>query len=391
MTQALEGNFNPSFHFLGLIQKAIADGVTRHCVHPACPEVYLVPSEQTYYTPHADIEVLKALCLAAPFDLNVELLPNWHPNTDHDVQAGRVLIHRKNPAAGPELLARPLTELLWYAALCASGGKLLQGNYPDTLVRLKSSPDFSTLFHREHEPVLAAFMLKESAALTTVSEATGIPLAQVFDFFNACALLDLIVIEAGNLFDPANYLLGLLEKTDADRQMRRCVLTGQAPLILAPADGKYYTEADHAGVAKLCGALLSEMDVSLVDSSSGEEERVQVGRTWITRKKPVVLPKGPGRPLSELSFRAAFYASKGRLLSGYDLNEPVILKSWPDKTLLKDAASIKEERYFFQLAAFMSAKAATIPDIAEATHLSLEQVIDFHNACALAGLLAHPA
>lgn len=390
MTQTLEGNFNPAFHFLGLIQQAMADGVTRHCVHSACLEVYLVPAEQAYYTAHPDIEALEALCLAAPSELSVELIPDWHPNSYQDVQAGRVRIHRKNPTADPEMVAHPLTELLWYATLCASDGQLLQGCHADTPVQLKSCPDFSRLFHSEHDPILAMFMLKESTSLTTVAKSTGIPLPQVFKFYNACAVLDLIVIEPSNEFDPGSYLLGLLEEADTDRQMRRCILAGQAPLIFAPVEGKYYTEADPAGIAKLCGALLSELEVSIVDRSSNEEEVVQIGRTWVRRKKEVSPPKMPGRPLSELMFRATFYASKGRLLSGYNLNAPVRLKSWPDHALLKEAASNKEERYFFQLAAFMSTKAVGLPDIAEANHLPLERVIDFHNACAVANLLEHP-
>lgn len=389
MTQTIEGNFNPAFHFLGLIQKAIADGVTRHCSQPGCPDVYLVPAEQAYYMSHPDIEALKALCLAAPFDLSVQLMPDWQPDNDQDVQAGRVLIHRKNSAAEPGMIGRPLQELLWYAALCASNGQLLQGCHADTPVRLTACPDFSRLFHREHDPALAAFMLKEATDLTTVAESTGIPLTQVFEFYNACAVLGLIVIESSNVFNPENYLLGLLEKADADRQMRRCVLTGQAPLFLAPAEGKYYTKADSAGIVKHCVALLSEMDVSIVDNSSDEEEIVQIGRMRIRRKKETSLPKIPGRPLSELRFHAALYGSQGRLLTGYNLNTPVRLKSWPDKALLKEAASTKKERYFFPLAAFMSAKAVSLPDIAEATHLSLAQVIDFHNACAVEGLLEY--
>ncbi|MDD2723813.1 MAG: hypothetical protein PHH59_07295 [Methylovulum sp.] len=391
MPQAIEGTFNPAFHFLGLIQKAMSDGITRHCVHAGSPEVYLVPAEQIYYTAHPDIKALEALCLAAPFDFSVELAPDWRPDKDQEVRAARMVIHRKVPAEGTEMLGRPLQELLWYAALCGSGGQLLQGCYADTQVSLTSCPDFSHLVHREFDPVLAASLLEKSAALTTVSETTGIPLAQVFEFYNACAALGLIMVEPENVFDPANYLLGLLQKADADRQIRRCELTGHAAIYLVPDEGRYYTEADPAELAKLCAAQLSELEVSIVDNNSGEEEIVQVGRTRIRRKKEPSLPKLPGHPLSELMFHAALYASQGRLLSGYNLNEAVRLKSWPDKALLKEAASIKEERYFFPLAAFMSTKAACLTDIAEATQLPLERVIDFHNACAVADLLEHPS
>jgi len=392
MSPSLEGNFNPAIHFLGLIQKAMADGITRHCVHPSCPEVYLVPAEHTFYTAAPNIQDLQALCLAAPFDLSVNPMPDWHPaaaNGEHDVQAGRTLIHRKIQAHGPELTASPLSELLWYAALSASEGKLLQGCQADIPVRLMASPDFSKLFHREHEPALAKFMLENTADLNTVATATGIPLPRVYDFYNACAVTGLI--ELDTVFHAENYLLGLLEKAKADRHMRRCALPGGgAPLIIAPEEDKYYTELDAAGVARLCAALLPSLDVSMVaDNESEQEELVQIGRTWVRRKKAASLPKLPGRPLSDLLFRAALYGSQGRLLPGYQLDRPVRLSANPDKALLKESAAIPAERYIFPLTAFMAAnKAMSLPEIANATRQPLAKVIDFHNACAVLGLLA---
>jgi len=391
MTQALEGHFNPAVHFLGLVQKAIADGITRHCVYPGCPDIYLVPAENAYYTAQPNIKALHALCVAAALDdLSVELMPDWRPNNDQDLRAGRMLIHRKQRSTSAELLKRPLDELLWYAALCASNGQLLQGHPAETAVRLLSCPDFSRLYHEEQHLLLAAAMLENSAALTKVAETTGIPLAQVFDFHNACAMLGLIVIEESDVFDPEKYLLGLIQKTGNNPQMWRCELAGQALLIISPAEGKYYSDADPAAIGKLCTAQLSEMQVSVIDNNSDEEEIVQIGRSRVRRKKAAALPKMPEHPLSELRFRAALYASQGRLLAGYTINTPVHLNSWPDKKLLKESASIKTERYIFPLAAYMTNKAANLAEIAEATHLPLAQVIDFHNACAVAGLLEQP-
>ena len=392
MLQALfEGTFNPAYHFLGLVQKAMSDGITRRCVH-AGSAIYLVPSENTYYSEHSDIRELESLCLAAPFDFSVELLPEWRPEKEQIVQAGRMLIKQKGPMADTGLLPHSLNELLWYAALCGSGGLLLLDARADVPVRLLACPDFSRYFHREHDPVLAEYMLDKSLPLTAVSEATGIPLSQVFSFYNACSVLGLIVVEPDrNVLDPAEYLLGLLEKAEADRQIRRCVLAGQAPLFLVPEEGKYYSEANFEGIAKLCATPLSEQTVEIVNrDSDGEEEIVQVGRTKIRRKKEPLLPKIPGHPLSDLLFHAALYASQGRLLPGYNLNTPVRLKAWPDKALLKEAASVKDERYFFALIAYMVTNTVSLTDIAKATNLPLEKVIDFHNACAVAGLLEHP-
>lgn len=392
MLQALfEGTFNPAFHFLGLIQKAISDGITRRCFY-AGTEIFLVPAENTYYSAHSDIRTLEALCLAAPFDFNVEIMPGWRPAQTQTLQTGRMVLQQKAPAAESALIAHPLNELLWYAAICGSEGQLILGSHADIPVRLGAPIDLSLYFHTEHDTVLAAYMLDKSAALTTVSEVTGVPMAQVFSFYNACYVLGLIIAETDeNILDPANYLLGLLEKPESDQKIRRCVVAGQAPLFLVPDEGKYYTEADFEGVAKLCATPLAEQMVEIVErDGSGGEEVVQVGRMKIRRKKEPLLPDVPGHPLSDLLFHAALYASQGRLLPGYNLNTPVRLKSWPDKALLKEAASVKDERYFFSLIAFMVTNSVSLTEIAKATNLPLEKVIDFHNACAVVGLLEHP-
>jgi hypothetical protein len=385
MTQAVEGQFNPSFHFAGLIQKAIADGAARRCFLPGSPEVYIVPAENIYYTASPGIEALDPLCAAAPFDLTVEVLPDWRRGDGNEmVQVGRAWIRKQTPGAPSHLSPRPLSELLWYATLCASRGQLLQGCHADDPVRLKRWPDFSTLHHRESYLVLAAFMAGETADLVEVAENTGVPLPQVFDFHNACAVLGLI--ERGNVFEPREYLLGLIQRSIADRQMRRCVLPGHAPLFIAPDEGKYHTAADGASLAALCSAMLIDLEVEAVSGlgTEGEEEEVvQIGRMWVRRRKEAAAPRIPARPLSELLFMAALGASRGRILAGSRAADPVRLNRWPD------AFCLEQDRRFFPLAAFMTANAAALPTIAKQTGIPLAGVIDFHNACAATGLIEH--
>lgn len=387
MTQTSTGYFNPSFHFLGLIQKTIMDGVTRHCVQPGCPDVYLAPKEQAYYVGEPDIQALKALCLAEPFDMSVRLMPDWHPPGNQLLQAGRLLMSRKNQAAGHQLEKRPLDELLWYAALVASDGRLWQGCHAETPVSLKVCPDFSRLFHRECDPVLATSLLEGSASLTAVAEKAHVPLAHVFEFYNACTVLDLIEFGSTpeDVFEPRNYLLGLIDTAASDRQARCCTLAGGPPLYIVPEEDKYFCEGDALAIAKFCTARLSDLQVTVV--GGGKDEVVQIGRQRVVRKKTVELPKIPGQPLSLLRFRAALYGSQGRLLRGFTTDTPVSLKSWPDKALVRESSTIKAERHIVPLSAFMVNKSASLPEIATAAQLPLDKVIDFHNACALAGLL----
>ncbi|SMF95336.1 hypothetical protein SAMN02949497_2697 [Methylomagnum ishizawai] len=385
MPLATEGQFNPSFHFLGLIQKALSDGIPRRCSMPACPEVYIVPTDKAYYTTAPNVQALRELCLAAPFDLMVEPVPDWRPDGGKEaVQAGRLWMRKpKAETAAPSLPARPLQELLWYASLSASHGQLLHGCRADDLVRLKRCPDFSILPHSEHDMTLAVFMMEESGDLLTVAEATGIPLAKVFDFHNACAALGLI--ERGNAFDPGEYLAGAIQRALVDRQMRRCELPGRAPLFLAPAEGKYYTQGDAATVAAYATASLAEMDIGIADglgTQAGEEEElVQIGRMWVRRKKEVQVAAPPAYPLTQLLFRATLDTSRGRLVAGSSLGDTVRLTRWPE------AHCLELDRRFFALAAFMSANTASVAKISEYTGISLGRVAEFHNACAALGLI----
>lgn len=383
MTQATEGQFNPSFHFLGLIQKAMSDGVVRRCSLPSGPEVFIVPADHAYYSAAPNAEALQALCLAAPFDLTVESVPDWQPDGGKQtVQVGRMWMHKQCAATSTKLPSHPLQELLWYAGLTASRGQLLQGCRADEPVRLKRCPDFSVLPHARHDPVLAACLLEASTDLLSVAEATGIPLARVFDFHNACAVLGLI--ERGNAFEPQEYLPGVIQRAITDRKMRRCALPGHEPLFLAPEEGKYYTAADAAGMAAYCTAMSMDLEIGIVDSlgrESAEEELVQIGRMWVRRKKEVSAPVLPSRPLSDLWFRSVLESSRGRLLAGSQARSPVRLKRWPD------VACLELDRRFFALAAFMTANTASIARIAESTGVAPGRVTDFHNACAVIGLL----
>jgi hypothetical protein len=390
MTTPVMDFFNPNIHFLGLLQKSLADGIARRCQHADGVQVYLAPMEQVYYSPYTTIEMLSSLCLAAPFDMQVKVLPNhWRNQTATNIQVGRMRLQRQNSDALPPMEARPLSELSWYATLHASQGRLLQGHSLITPVTLHTMPDFSRYFHQPYYAALASFMMTHNADLPTIAQQTQLTLGDVIDFYNACAVLGYLArkTQDKDLFNPQDYLTGLLNSIPLDQTTRRCELTGQTPLFIAPAEGKYYTEGSADELKKLCQARVSDIAVTLIDDHATQESMVQVGRSWVRRKSTTTLPKVPARALFELQFRATLYSSQGRLLVGHSLDAPVQLNNWSDKTLLKDFSTNKDERYMVSLAAFMSSKSASLPDVAKATALPLNKVVDFHNACAVMGLL----
>ena len=385
MTPTLEGDFNPQFHFLGLLKKAIGDGIPRRCSIPGGVRILIAPKQMTYYSAGADIHELQALCQAQPFDLQIEALPDWDPDAGQEkIQVGRMFMRAQVDSVRAGMSPKPLADLLWFASLCVSNGHLLQGCRADELVRLKRQPDFTRLSHRENHLKLARFMQESSADLLTVAKRTGVPLVQVYDFHNACAALGLI--ERGNILEPEEHFLGVIQKALSDGHMRRCVLPGLPPVFLVPKERRFHTQAETAALAPFYAANLSDMQVDVVseiEQDSEEEEMIQIGRMMVRRKKETQAPKLRQGPLDELLWHATLTVSRGRLLAGKRSEDVVRLRRWPD------FARFSKDRFFLPLAAFMSVNAANLLSVAKHTGAPLSQVIDFHNACAVLDYLEY--
>jgi len=388
MTQSLEGDFNPAVHFLGLLKKALADGLARRCSMTDGPQIVIAPRQMAYYSASITAADVRTLCLAQPFDLQIEALPNWNPDAEQEtIQVGRMRIRAKSSHALAGLEAKPLAELLWQATICASNGRLLQGCRANETVRLKQWPDVSLLAHNQSYLRIAQFMHSSSVDLLTVAAQTGLPLAEVYDFHNACATLGLI--ERGNVLEPEEYFLGLIQKSLRDGLARRCALPGLPPLFLAPAERRYYCcQADkQANLAMYFSASPNDIQAEVIthieQGGDDEEETIQIGRMLVRRKKENQVPRLASGPLEELLWNATVNVSRGRLLAGKRCEDVVRLKRWPDFSRLA------QDRRLLPLAAFMSVNAADLPTVAKHTGTALTQVIDFHNACAVLDYLEY--
>lgn len=84
---------------------------------------------------------------------------------------------------------------MWGSALLSSNGRLLNNHSMQTFVRLKQWPNFTALPHEPAHMKLAAFMLKNTANIPRIASATQMPMATVIDFFNACAMSNLLLIQ----------------------------------------------------------------------------------------------------------------------------------------------------------------------------------------------------
>lgn len=94
--------------------------------------------------------------------------------------------------AAQNLSAQPLSHLLWFATFSCSLGKVIKGYQRGDIVQLRRWPDVN-LPGCKRFIKLAAFMHSNAADLDTIHAKTTIPLEQIYNFYNACQVIGLIV------------------------------------------------------------------------------------------------------------------------------------------------------------------------------------------------------
>jgi hypothetical protein len=89
------------------------------------------------------------------------------------------------------LKPQSLKNLIWYAAITLSAGRVIKNHDNNAVVSLKSWPDLRLPSCMNYAK-LAAFMKNNAATLQVIAEKTGIARADVHNFYNACYLLGII-------------------------------------------------------------------------------------------------------------------------------------------------------------------------------------------------------
>jgi len=95
-------------------------------------------------------------------------------------------------AAEQALKPQPLSHLLWFTAFTCSEGKVIKGYQKGDIVYLKRWPNIN-LPGCKQLIKLAAYMQSNAVDLDTVQVGTSIPIARIYDFYNACKVTGLIV------------------------------------------------------------------------------------------------------------------------------------------------------------------------------------------------------
>ncbi len=175
-------------------------------------------------------------------------------------------------------------------------------------------------------------------------------------------------------FDPEQSLIGLLKQAVAKQQAMCFQIAAATPLFFSAKRQQCLT-------AQLQLNTLAATPTHLYNVSQEQIQCEPIAETAVI--KAIAEQGGQFYPLAAIIWLTALSASKGRLIVGHLLQQPVKLKHWPNLAVLP------HQPHHIRLAAFMTRNSATLATVAEKTQVSIAQVVDFFNACQLEQLVEH--
>ena len=173
----------------------------------------------------------------------------------------------------------------------------------------------------------------------------------------------------GGRFDPSRHLAGTVREAVEQGLCRVCSMAGCPPVYLFPRQNAVYTAADSQALSALCRA-----DIGRIQTADLPEEALleAVAAAGLAKR----------RPLSEFLWFSILTGSNGRMLAGCQEDEAVHLREWPGHARLSFYAMYRD------IAMQMAAGMGRPGEIARQSAAPLQNVVDFHNACAYFGLIA---
>lgn len=166
--------FSSHDYLFSLIQDAQKENAYCTITLSKLPPIHLLaPSEQFYF--EGSIEELSLYCLAKRNALLV---------TQVTRAKMKKTVLKKNTGK--------LIELISFSVIKAYQGRLLAGYLETDIMKLKTTPKISSFSSLDQYHKIAKFMIDKETSLTNISEQLQIPLAEIFGFFNVCAVLGYI-------------------------------------------------------------------------------------------------------------------------------------------------------------------------------------------------------
>ncbi len=87
---------------------------------------------------------------------------------------------------------RPLSHLIYCAALFGSEGRLMLNSNPQDRLSLIGTPDFDAVPHLREHKTIARYLIANAADLSDIARSTGVSIGMVIDFCNACEAAGLV-------------------------------------------------------------------------------------------------------------------------------------------------------------------------------------------------------
>lgn len=185
---------------------------------------------------------------------------------------------------------------------------------------------------------------------------------------------DIVKARASNFFQLEYYLVGVLLQILQGRAITRVQCTGFSPLYIIPEERRCFTHQVHFNQINTAQKMFYAASIDEIECETVSAEQLQ---QEIKQQHLVAYP------IETMLWLSAMCASQGRFSSASDQYKFMRLVQWPNFALFP------YQPYHMNLAAYMLKNIADIHGIAQKTQCSLENVVDFTNACSIIGILKH--
>lgn len=166
-------------------------------------------------------------------------------------------------------------------------------------------------------------------------------------------------------FDPASGLLGVIAQALSSKHAVVVHASGTKALALVPERQEYFTELTEDELAAFCRLPAASYAVKRL-ADAGLNQLLSQGVR--------------GRNIDELQWRAALYASGGRLLKGCGRDDVVLLKAWPNLTRIPGTQNA------MRIAALLTRYPTTVSLAHRLLKIPVEEMNEFYSAAYASGL-----